>query len=174
MGEAAVAVRRREVEQTRERLGGDVDQLRARMRRFPARSTLVAGAAGTLAIAAAVGAVLLAVRRRSPVFLRRGIDILPERLRRPAQAPARRGDRRIGSLVSGVGRRRQRALDAMTDRLAAAIVAEQKRQDPMIRKVATAAATTAAVELVRRSLNRRTDTETPVVEAQGVAQRDRT
>ena len=154
MGETA-AETRGEITQTREELGGHLQELKHRADRQKKRGAGLAGAVGALGAIAAGGIVLL--RRRRAGRLTKAAGRLPKALRSTTKPVARKADRLLSDAGDQARKSGGKAAEQLTRRYAEQHVEAEQRKNPVWRRAGqaalTSAATAAATAAVRRMMS---------------------
>jgi Protein of unknown function (DUF3618) len=167
MGKTA-ADTRREIEQTRRRLGTTVAALRARTVVVRGRVVRVVVIAGGAAGVAGIGvATVIVLRRRSGGPITRAAKRLPAVAHDAALPLARTSDRWLTGHAQAARKRREEIVDELSARIAENQAQAQRRANPLWRRAAATALETAAsagmAALVRRAMSERSQPRTDAV-----------
>lgn len=162
MGETA-ADTRREIEQTRRRLGTTVTALRARtvvVRGRVVRVAVIAGGAAGVAGIGVLTVVLLRRRRGGPIA--RAARHLPSITHDAALPVARSSDRWLTGRARAAQKRRDQLVDEVSARIADNQAQAQRRANPLWRRTAGTALETAASAGVAALVSRATSDPQPL------------
>ena len=161
MGETA-ADTRREIEQSRRRLGTTVSELRTRtvvIRGRVVRVAVIAGGAAGVAGIGVLAAVLLRRRRGGPIT--RAARHLPAITHDAALPVARSSDRWLTGRAHAARKAREQLVDDLSARIADNQAQAQRRANPLWRRTAGTALETAASAGVAALVSRATSDPQP-------------